>query len=86
MSFESTRADPIFVVAGNDDPLARLSRRERQVFERVVAGRTNKEIAAELGISPGSVDTYRARLMLKLGIEDLPALVLFAIRHGIPSA
>jgi PAS domain S-box-containing protein len=67
------------------DPLARLSSRERQVLELVVAGRTSKGIAAQLGISPASVDTYRSRIMLKLGIEDLPALVRFAIRHGIAS-
>ena len=68
-----------------DDPLERLSRRERQVLERVVAGRTSKEIAAQLRISAGSVDTYRSRIALKLGIGDLPALVRFAIRHGITS-
>ena len=67
----------------HDDPLGRLSRRERQVLELVVAGRKSKDIAAKLGISPASVYTYRSRIMLKLGIEDLPGLVRFAIRHGI---
>ncbi len=67
-------------------PVERLSRRERQVLELVVAGRTSKEIGAALSISPASVDTYRSRIMLKLGIDDLPALVRFAIRHGIASA
>ncbi len=62
-----------------------LSRRERQVLERVVSGLTSKEIATRLRIAPGSVDTYRSRIMLKLGIEDLPGLVRFAIRHGIAS-
>jgi DNA-binding CsgD family transcriptional regulator len=68
-----------------DDPLARLSARERQVLALVVAGRTSKNIAARLGISPARVDTYRSRIMLKLGIQGLPALVRFAIRHGIAS-
>jgi DNA-binding NarL/FixJ family response regulator len=36
-----------------------------------------------LSLSPKSVDTYRSRLMLKLGISDLPGLVKFAIRHGL---
>jgi PAS domain S-box-containing protein len=67
-------------------PLERLSRRERQVLELVIAGRTSKEIAGALGISPASVDTYRSRIMLKLAIDDLPALVRFAIQHGIASA
>jgi PAS domain S-box-containing protein len=67
------------------DPLDQLSKREREVLELVVGGGTSKEIAARLRISHGSVDTYRSRIMLKLGIEDLPALVRFAIRHGIAS-
>lgn len=71
--------------AGGADPLERLSRRERQVLELVVAGRTSKEIGAGLGISPASVDTYRSRIMLKLNIQDLPGLVRFAIRLGIAS-
>ena len=66
-------------------PLERLSRRERQVLELVIAGRTSKEIAGALNISPASVDTYRSRIMLKLAIDDLPALVRFAIQHGIAS-
>ena len=67
-------------------PVERLSRRERQVLELVIAGRTSKEIAGALNISPASVDTYRSRIMLKLAIDDLPALVRFAIQHGIASA
>lgn len=65
------------------DPVEHLSRREQQVLDLVVAGRTSKEIAAELGIAPGSVDTYRSRIMIKLGVGDIPALMRFAIRHGI---
>jgi PAS domain S-box-containing protein len=67
------------------DPLERLSRREREVLDLVVAGATSKEIAIRLRISAASVDTYRSRLMAKLGIEDLPSLVRFAIRQGIAS-
>jgi PAS domain S-box-containing protein len=66
-----------------DAPLERLSQRERQVLEWVLAGKASKEIAAHLKISAASVDTYRSRIMQKLGVEDLPALVRFAIRHGI---
>jgi PAS domain S-box-containing protein len=71
--------------AGND-PLERLSQREREVLELVIAGRTSKEIASHLGITAPSVDTYRSRLMQKLSITDLPGLVRFAIRQGIASA
>jgi len=68
---------------GPDEPLDRLSARERQVLQLVVEGRTSAEIAATLALSPKSVDTYRSRLMAKLDLDDLPALVKFAIRHGI---
>lgn len=70
---------------GTDRPLERLSQRELQVLKMIVEGSTSNEVAALLGISPKSVDTYRSRLMLKLGVEDLTKLVKFAIRHGITS-
>jgi PAS domain S-box-containing protein len=66
-----------------DDPVQRLSPREREVLDLVVAGHTSKEIAGRLGVSAASVDTYRSRLMLKLDINDVPGLVRFAIRQGI---
>lgn len=67
------------------DPLGRLSARERQVLQHTVEGRTIAETAQRLGLSPKSVETYRSRLMTKLDIGDLPALVKFAIRHGVTS-
>jgi PAS domain S-box-containing protein len=73
------------ITGARRDPLERLSRREREVLELVITGRTSKQIAARLGITAASVDTYRSRLMLKLSIKDLPGLVRFAIRHGIAS-
>ncbi len=69
--------------SAEDDPLARLSARERQVLQLVVEGASNAAIAARLGLSPKSVETYRSRMMAKLEIEDLPTLVKFAIRSGI---
>jgi PAS domain S-box-containing protein len=63
--------------------LDRLSDRERQVLQLIVDGRTSAEVGERLGLSPKSIDTYRSRLMAKLGIEDLPTLVKFAIRHGL---
>jgi DNA-binding CsgD family transcriptional regulator len=53
------------------------------VLRLIVDGRTSNEVAQLLGLSPKSVDTYRSRIMLKLGINDLPSLVKFAIRHGL---
>jgi DNA-binding CsgD family transcriptional regulator len=64
-------------------PLEALSPRERQVLKLVVEGKTSKEIAAILGVKPGSIDTYRSRTMSKLEISDVPSLVRFAIRCGV---
>jgi DNA-binding NarL/FixJ family response regulator len=68
------------------DPLASLSDRERSVMRLVCEGKTSAEIAALLNVSPKTIDTYRSRLMQKLGIDDLPALVKLAIRTGVISA
>jgi DNA-binding NarL/FixJ family response regulator len=64
-------------------PLDELSPRERQVLKLVVEGRTSKEIAAMTGVKPGTIDTYRSRIMAKLEIGELASLVRFAIRHGL---
>lgn len=69
-----------------EDPLERLSAREMQVLKLVVEGNTSNEVAAQLRLSPKSVDTYRSRLMTKLDIAHLPELVKFAIRRGLTSA
>ncbi len=69
-----------------DDPLARLSAREYQVFSLMVDGLRAKEIAARLQLSPKTVDTYRANMMKKLDIFDVPGLVRFAIQRQILTA
>lgn len=66
-------------------PLARLSPREREVLQLVVEGKSSSEIADILSLSTKTVETYRSRMMRKLGIKDLPNLVRFAIQHGITS-
>lgn len=66
-------------------PLESLSLREREVLQLVVEGRSSAEIAGQLGLSVKSIETYRSRLMQKLGIDDLPGLVKFAIRQGLIS-
>ena len=68
------------------DPLERLSAREMQVLKLVVEGNTSNQVATQLGLSPKSIDTYRSRLMAKLDVDHLPALVKFAIRRGLTSA
>ena len=64
-------------------PLQRLSAREIQVLKLVVEGRTSKEIARSMGVEPSTIDTYRSRIMVKLEVGDIPALVRLAIRHGL---
>jgi RNA polymerase sigma factor (sigma-70 family) len=59
--------------------LQRLTRREREVMEQVVAGRHNREIAADLGISPRTVEVYKARLMDKLDVRRVADLVKLAL-------
>lgn len=63
--------------------LERLSAREIQVLKLVVEGCTSKEIARALGVQPSTIDTYRSRIMAKLGVDDIPTLVRLAIRHGL---
>jgi DNA-binding NarL/FixJ family response regulator len=68
-----------------DDPLERLSSRERQVLQLLAEGHSVAEIAATLSLSPKTVETYRARMMEKLGIFELAGLVRFAIQQGVTS-
>ena len=55
--------------------IERLTPREREVLDGVLAGRHNREIAAALGISARTVEVYKARVMAKLGVERVPELV-----------
>jgi DNA-binding NarL/FixJ family response regulator len=64
-------------------PLQTLSGREREILQFVVEGKTSSEIAEALYLSPKSVETYRSRLMQKLGLENVSGLVRFAMQHGI---
>ncbi len=64
-------------------PLESLSKREREILQMVVEGKTSTEISNILFISPKTVETYRSRIMHKLGVKDIPSLVKFAIKHGI---
>jgi FixJ family two-component response regulator len=59
-----------------------LTPRERQVLAQVVAGRLNKQIAAELGTAEKTVKVHRARVMHKLGVRTVAELVHFTNRVG----
>lgn len=78
--------DALLDPAGAARPIDALSHRERQVLRLVCEGKTSQEIGVLLHVSSKTVDTYRARLMGKLGVSDLPSLVRLAIREGVISA
>ena len=63
--------------------LARLTPRERQVFDRLIQGDTNAIVAQRFGISAKTVDTHRTHLMRKLGVHSAIQLVRFAARHDL---
>ncbi len=65
------------------DPMAALSARERQIMRMVVTGMSSAAIGNELHLSPKTVDTYRSRLMGKLGVHDVANLVRVAVRMGV---
>ena len=72
------------LVLGDDVPgLEPLSERERDVLELLVRGHTNQEIGKTLYISVRTVDTHRAHIMRKLGLETRAELVLFALANGL---
>lgn len=69
-----------------DEGFAKLSPRERQIVAMVVRGQSSAAIGQALHLSPKTVDTYRSRLMNKLGVNDVPSLVRLAIRRGLIEA
>ena len=80
-----------FLTTGNQsDPTehsqARPTLREVEIICLLAKGKANKEIAAKLGITIRTVQTHRARIMLKLGLHSLAELIHYAIRHGIFTA
>jgi len=69
--------------AGADDAaerVAALSPREREVLDLLIAGKPNKQIARDLGLSPRTVEVHRARLMARLGVGSLAEAVRLAVR------
>ncbi|MEW5788370.1 MAG: response regulator [Pseudomonadota bacterium] len=66
--------------------MERLSDRERQVMDLVVAGLPNRDIATELGISPRTVEVFKARMMEKMQARSVPELVRICLEAGTAGA
>ena len=67
------------------DRYASLSEREREIFQLVAEGHSNKEIATLLSLSPATVETHRAHVLQKLDLHNTAELVLYAVRRGVVS-
>lgn len=66
-----------------DDPLDRLTERQREILQLVAEGMTTKEIANHLDLSIKTVETHRSNIMARLDIHDLAGLVRFAVERGV---
>jgi two-component system response regulator NreC len=62
-----------------------LSEREREIFQLIAEGNSNKEIADLLSISPATVETHRAHILQKLDLHSTAEIVLYAVRRGVIS-
>ena len=71
--------------AGVTDRYQTLSEREREVFQLIAEGHTNKTIADMLSVSPTTIETHRAHILHKLDIHNTAELVLYAVRRGVVS-
>jgi DNA-binding NarL/FixJ family response regulator len=67
-------------------PFESLSQREREILDHVVDGKSSAEIGKILFLSTKTVETYRSRLMQKLGVKDAASLIKFAIQHNLTQA
>jgi len=62
-----------------------LSEREREIFQLIAEGHSNKEVADLLSVSPATVETHRAHILQKLDVHNTAELVLYAVRRGVIS-
>ena len=72
-------------VEEEEEPLAGLSDREREVFYLVIDGLSSTKIGERLSLSPKTIETYRSRIHTKLGTNDVADLVKFAVKHDLVS-
>ncbi len=83
---EVLEGDALLKPGAPPDELDRLTGRERETLQLVAEGKTNREIAALLHLSPKTVDSHRTSLMQKLDLHSAQAVTRFALRRGLVSA
>ena len=66
-----------------DDPLSKLSPREKEIMQLVAEGKSSAEIANMIFLSPKTIETYRSRLMQKLNVNDITGLIKIALKHNL---
>lgn len=77
--------DPVALDGGAAGATSPLTQREREVLQLIAEGRSTKEVAAELGLSPKTVETHRQNIMNKTNTYSATGLVRYALREGIAS-
>jgi len=70
-------------ITSNSQSSEELSVRERQVLEMIAQGKTTREIAATLSLSPKTIESHRGRIMQKLDLHQMAQLVSYAVRHQL---
>jgi two-component system, NarL family, response regulator NreC len=66
-----------------EDSYDLLTPREREILQLLAEGKTNKEAATVLGVSPHTIETHRGNILEKLNLHSVPELILYAVRKGI---
>lgn len=82
----SSLAEKLAFTLSKDDeklPHQRLSDREFQVLRLIASGKTNRDIAEKLCLSPKTTSTYRARILEKTGMKNNAELIHYAVKHGL---
>jgi two-component system response regulator NreC len=66
-----------------EDSYDLLTPREREILQLLAEGKTNKDVANLLNLSPYTVETHRGNILEKLNLHSVPELILYAVRRGI---
>lgn len=83
LPYYSAQVSQRLLQARERSPEEMLTERQIEILVLIARGQAAKEIAFKLGLSPKTVDVHRSRIMERLGINDLPGLTLYCVRHGL---